>query len=125
MGNLLYEEESFAIRGACYEVHNEKGSGFLESVYQECLEKELGMQGIAFVAQQELRLTYKGEELEQTFRPDILCYGKIVVELKAVTRLTDKHRSQVMNYLKATGMRLGFLVNFAAHPKVEIVRIVM
>ncbi|MBX3176995.1 MAG: GxxExxY protein [Candidatus Hydrogenedentes bacterium] len=125
MGDLIYEAESYAIRGACYEVHNEKGSGFVESVYQECLEKELRMQGIPFVAQVELRLTYKGEDLDQTFKPDLLIYDKIVVELKAVEALTSKHRAQVMNYLKATGMKLAFLVNFSAHPKVEIVRIVL
>ena len=125
MTSLIYEAESFAIRGACYEVHNEKGSGFVESVYQECLEKEFRMQGISFASQVELTLTYKGEELDQTFKPDLLVYDKIVVELKAVDALTDKHRAQVMNYLKATGMKLGFLVNFAAHPKVDIVRIVL
>ena len=125
MSNLIYEQESFAIRGACFEVHNEKGSGFAESVYQECLEKELRLQGIAFVAQPELSLTYKGEALEQRFKPDLICYDSIIVELKAVESLTNKHRAQVMNYLSATGMKLGFLVNFAAHPKVEIVRIVL
>lgn len=125
MGNLIYEAESYAIRGACYEVHNEKGSGFVEPVYQECLEKELRLQGIPFVAQAELKLTYKGEELKQIFKPDLLVYGKIVVELKAVEALTDKHRAQIMNYLNATGMTLGFLVNFAAHPKVDIIRIVL
>lgn len=125
MGSLIFETESYAIRGAFHEVHNEKGFGFLESVYQECLEKELRLQGIPFVAQIELKLAYKGEELDQTFKPDLLVYGKIVVELKAVDALTDKHRAQVMNYLKASGMKLGFLVNFASHPKAEIVRIVL
>lgn len=125
MGNLFYEAESFAIRGACYEVHNEKGSGFFESVYEECLEKEMRLQGIPFRAQPELRLDYKGEVLEQKYKPDLICYERIIVELKTVEFLTDKHRGQVMNYLKATGMKLGFLVNFAAHPKVEIIRIVL
>jgi GxxExxY protein len=125
MGSLIFEAESFAIRGACFEVHNEKGSGFLESVYQECLEKEFRLQGISFDAQPELRLMYKGEPLEQTFKPDFVCFGEIIVELKAVERLADKHRAQVMNYLNATGMKLGLLVNFAAHPKVEIERIVV
>ncbi len=125
MGNLIYEQESFAIRGACFEVHNEKGSGFLESVYQECLELEFRLQGIPFVAQPELQLMYKGVALEQKFRPDLVCYGGIIVELKAVEELTDQHRAQLLNYLHATGMKLGFLVNFAAHPKVDIVRIVL
>lgn len=125
MGNLIYEAESFAIRGACIEVHNEKGSGFLESIYQECLEKELRLQGLPFAAQPALGLTYKGEPLEQTFKPDLVCFGKITVELKVVERLIDKHRAQVLNYLHASGMKLGFLVNFAGHPKVEIERIVL
>ncbi len=125
MGNLLFESESFAIRGACYEVHNEKGSGFFESVYQECLEKEMRLQGIPFRTQPELMLDYKGENLTQRYKPDFICYEKIIVELKTVECLTDKHRGQVMNYLKATGMKLGSLVNFSAHPKVEIVRIIL
>lgn len=125
MSNLILEQESFVIRGACYEVHNEKGSGFLESVYQECLELELRLQGIPFVAQPELQLSYKGQPLEQKFRPDLVCFQQIIVELKAVEKLTDQHRAQLLNYLQATGMKLGFLVNFAAHPKVEIVRIVL
>lgn len=125
MGELIYEKESFAIRGACFEVHNEKGSGFLESIYQECLEKEMRIQGIPFETQPKLGLAYKGEPLEQSLRPDLVCYEKIIVELKAVDKLTDKHRAQVFNYLAATKMRLGFLVNFAAHPQLEIVRIVV
>ena len=125
MGDLIYEAESFAIRGACFEVHNEKGSGFAESVYQECLEKELRLQGIPFFAQPELRLTYKGQALAQTFKPDLVCFEKVILELKTVDVLTDKHRAQLMNYLHATGMKLGFLINFAAHPKVEIVRMVV
>jgi len=125
MGNLIYESESYRLRGAMYEVHTEKGSGFLESVYQECLEKEFRLQGIPFVAQPELKLTYKGEELEQTFKPDFVCFSKIIIELKAVEKLTDKHRAQVHNYLNATGTKLGLLVNFAAYPKLEVVRIVI
>ncbi len=123
MDELLYEKESFIIRGACYEVHNEKGSGFLESIYQECLEKEMRNQRIPFETQPKLGLDYKGEPLEQSLRPDLECYGKIIVELKAVDKLNEKHRAQVFNYLAATKMRLGLLVNFAAHPKLEIVRI--
>ena len=125
MGKLIYESESYVIRGACYEVHKEKGSGFWESVYQECMEIELRLQGIPFLAQPELELSYKGEHLESKFKPDLIVFGKIVVELKALETLTEKHQSQVMNYLKATGMSLGFLVNFGAHPKVDIVRIVL
>jgi len=122
VGKLLLEDETYAIRGACFEVYKEKGSGFLEGVYQECLELELGIQGITFVARPELRLTYKGVLLAQTYIPDLIVFEKVIVELKAVRELTDQHRAQVLNYLKSTGMQVGLLVNFGHFPKVEIER---
>lgn len=122
---LLFKEESYLIIGACFEVCKEKGNGFVEPVYQECLELEFGMQKIPFSAQSTLRLTYKGAELKQRYIPDFLCYDKIIVELKAVKQLTDEHRAQVLNYLKATGLRLGLLVNFGHYPKVEYERIIL
>ena len=125
MGQLLYEEESFAIRGAVFEVYREMGSGFLEPVYQECLEKEFQRRNIAYLAQQELRLTYKEEVLEQTYKPDFICFEKIIVELKAVREIAPEHKAQLINYLKATRLKLGFLVNFGSHPKVEIERMVL
>jgi GxxExxY protein len=124
MTNLKFEEESYLIRGAVFEVYREMGCGFLEAVYQECLEKEMRMQGIPFVARQELILHYKGDRLEQTYRPDFICCGHIIVELKAVKELAVEHRAQVHNYLKATGIELGLLVNFSHYPKAEIERIV-
>jgi len=124
MTDLKFEEESYRIRGAVFEVYREMGCGFLEPVYQECLEKELGRQGIPFVAQRELILHYKGDRLEQTYKPDFICFERIIVELKAVKELANEHRAQVHNYLKATGLELGLLVNFGHHPKVEIERIV-
>ena len=120
---LIYPEESFAIRGALFEVYKEKGAGFLEPVYQECLEKELRLRGLPFVAQQELKLSYKGETLQQTYKPDIICYGQIILELKAVKAIAPEHQAQLLNYLKATGLRLGLIVNFGHHPKVEIQRL--
>jgi GxxExxY protein len=123
--NIIYKVESFEIMGACFEVYKEKGSGFLESVYQECLEIELGEREIPFKAQPELVLTYKGRTLKGKFKADFVCYDKIVVELKAVTALTDEHRAQVHNYLRATGMKLGLLVNFGHYPKLEYERIVL
>lgn len=101
------------------------GFGFFEAVYQECLEKELWRRGIPFIAQQELKLSYKGEELKQFYKPDLICYGKIIVELKALRELTGEHHSQVLNYLKSTGMRLGLLVNFGCHQKAAVERIVL
>lgn len=124
MAELIYPEESYKIVGACFEVYNDKGGGFLEPVYQECMEIELGLQGIPWRAQSPLALSYKGHLLKQNYRPDFVCYDKIIVELKAVERLTDEHVSQVLNYLNATGFELGLLVNFGAHPKLEYKRIV-
>lgn len=125
MTDVLYREESYRIMGACFEVYREKGCGFLEAVFQECLELELADQGLAFVAQPKLSLAYKGRPLKQTYTPDFICFEKIIVEIKAVSALTDEHRAQVHNYLRATGHRLGLLVNFGHYPKIESERIVL
>ncbi|RQW86065.1 MAG: GxxExxY protein [Geobacter sp.] len=101
------------------------GCGFLEAVYQECLEKELSQRGIPFVAQHELQLRYKGEPLKQTYKPDLICFDSIVVELKALSAITGEHKAQVLNYLKATGMKLGLLVNFGCHPKAIVERLIL
>lgn len=122
---ILFKDECYAIQGAVFEVYREMGCGFLEAVYQECLEKEMAIRSIPFVSQQELKLNYKGEPLRQTYKPDIICYGNIVVELKALSSTTGEHKAQVLNYLKATGMRLGLLVNFGCHPKATVERIVL
>ena len=120
---LILEKETFAIRGACFEVYKEKGYGFVEAVYQECLELEFSLQGILFVPQPRLELAYKGRKLRSEFQPDFICFSQVVVELKAVKELAGEHRAQVHNYLKATGHRVGLLVNFGHHPGVEIERI--
>ena len=121
---LLYKEEAYRIIGACFEVYNEKGCGFVEPVYQECLELELGLQSIPLVPQVELPLFYKGRPLIQKYKPDFVCYAQIIVELKAVANLLDEHRAQVHNYLKATGYRLALLVNFCSFPDLYFERIV-
>jgi len=122
---LKYKEESFQIRGAVFEVYTEMGCGFLEAVYQECLARELQRSQIPFRAQADLRIEYKGEMLDQFYRPDFICFEKIIVEIKAVKALQDQHRAQVFNYLKATGHKLGLLINFGHYPKAEIERIVL
>src|SRR5262245_19912122 len=122
MENLLYAEETYAIRGAVFEVYREMGWGFLEPVYQECLQNEFKRRNVPCVPQQELRLTYKGDFLVQTYKPDFVCYEKIVLELKAVREIAPEHEAQLLNYLKATGLKLGLLVNFASQPEVEIIR---
>ena len=125
MGKLLMEDESYVIRGVVYEVYREMGCGFLEAVYQECMEKELARQKVPFESQKELRLTFKGEPLKQTYKPDFICYGKIIVEIKAVKQLTADFRAQLVNYLKGTKFQLGFLVNFGSYPKATIERFVL
>ena len=121
---LIFKEESYAIMGACFEVYKEKGCGFLEAVYQECLALEFGFRGIPFLSQQELKLAYKGHSLIQTYKPDFLCFEKVIVEIKAVSELSDEHRVQVHNYLKGTGLRLGLLINFGHYPKLQSQRII-
>jgi GxxExxY protein len=123
MEDFPHKEETYKIIGACFEVYKEKGCGFLEAVYQECLEMEFGLQGIAFAAKQPLSLKYKGRPLQQTYQPDFLCFGKIVVEIKAVSTLVDEHRAQVINYLHATGCEVGLLVSFGHYPKIEFERL--
>ena len=125
MPEIIFKEESYRIIGACFEVYKEMGCGFLEPVYQECLEIELTLQSIDFKSQAELKLSYKGRLLSSKYIPDFVLYDKIVVEIKAAKELTDAHRAQVHNYLKATGYRLGLLVNFGHFPKLEYERIVL
>jgi len=121
---IILKEESYKIVGACFEVYNAMGCGFLEAVYQECLEIEFSKQTIPFKAQAPLELSYKGQVLEQKYIPDFICFEKVIVEIKALKALSDEHRAQVHNYLKATGYRLGLLVNFGQHTKLEYERIV-
>ena len=111
---LLYPEESYRISGAIYEVHKLLGPGLLEKVYQEALEKEFKLQGIPYEREKSFSIVYKGEELEQKYIADFVCYDKIVVELKAVEDLLPIHTAQVINYLSITGYKLGLLVNFNA-----------
>ena len=123
--DIIYKEESYRVMGACFEVYKRKGCGFLEAVYQECLEIELQYQKIPLSAQKELSLTYRDVELKQKYKADVICFDKILIELKAVSKLANEHRAQVLNYLNATNLKLGLLVNFGHHPKLEYERIVM
>lgn len=122
--DIIHKEESYRIMGACFEVYKEKGCGFLEPVYQECMEIELSLRGIPFVAQKHIVLDYKGQILKQEYKPDLVCFDLVIVELKAASAINDEHRAQVHNYLKATGLRLGLLVNFGHYPLLEYERIV-
>ena len=125
MGELVYKDEAYRLVGACLTVYKDKGHGFVEPVYQECMEIELAHCGIPYESQQELELSYRGKPLKHKYIPDFLCYGKIIVELKAVKEITDEHKAQVMNYLKASGLQLGLLINFGHYPGLQWQRIVM
>ena len=116
---LIRKEESYAIVGACMAVYKDKGCGFLEPVYHECLTIELELRGIPFISKPLQTLQYRGRTLIQTFAPDFLCYDKIILEIKAASVLVDEHRAQVLNYLSATGGELALLVNFGHYPRLE------
>lgn len=124
MTDLIYKKESYAIVGACFEVYNNKGCGFLEPVYQECLAIEFDHLKIPAISKPVLTLEYRDQVLTQAYQADFVCYQKIIVELKAVANLCDEHRAQVLNYLNATGFELGLLINFGHHPKLEYERMV-
>ena len=121
---LIYETESYAIRGAIFEVYSILGSGYLEEVYQNALEEEFTLRGIPFEAKRRIDVIYKGRNCGNYYTPDFICYDKIIVEIKAVESIHEKHKAQLMNYLKATGYKVGFLVNFGSYPKVSIYRVV-
>ncbi|HKB58034.1 MAG TPA: GxxExxY protein [Lacunisphaera sp.] len=125
MNALINEKETYDILGACFEVYKEKGCGFLEAVYQECLEIEFGLRALPARSLVTLPLAYKGRKLKKAYEADFICYDQILVELKAVSALTDEHRAQVQNYLHATGLKVALLVNFGHFPKVEHERYVL
>jgi GxxExxY protein len=123
MAKLILKDEAYAIVGAAMEVHKDKGFGFLEAVYQECMEMELEAQRVPAVPLQEMPIFYKGRKLKKTYIADFVAYGKIIVELKALDKLTPREEAQVLNYLKATGFEVGILINFGG-PSLEFKRIV-
>ena len=115
-------KEAYEIQGAVFEVYRSLGAGFLEAVYQESLGIALNARLLPFVSQPPLRLQYKGRALRQTYAPDFICFETVVIELKAVNTLAPEHRAQTFNYLRASGLRLGLLVNFGSTPGVQIER---
>ena len=122
---LLFREETYRIMGACMAVHKDKGNGFAEPVYQDALEIEFELNGLTFDSQRNYQIHYRGRPLKHSYTPDLLCFDRIIVELKAAKALTDEHRAQLMNYLKVTGLQLGLLVNFGSYPRLEWERIVL
>jgi GxxExxY protein len=125
MAELLYKDEVYAIVGAAMDVYNQLGSGFGEAVYQDAMEIEVELRKISNNAQQDIFVYYKGQQLKSFFKPDLICYEKVVVELKALDRLTSREESQVLNYLKATGLPVGLLINFGGDRDLEWKRIVL
>jgi GxxExxY protein len=124
MDELVLREEVYAIVGAAIEVHRELGTGFLEAVYQEAMERELALRGISFEAQRELVIHYRGRPQSKIYVCDLLCFDRVLVELKAMDRLTGREEAQLINYLKAAGLPVGLLINFGAHGKLEWRRLV-
>ena len=120
--NFLYKDESYNILGAAFEVYKEMGSGFLEAVYQECMERELILRQIPFESQKRLQLLYKNQPLATQYVPDLICYGKIIIEIKALKAIKPEHEAQLINYLKSTSIKLGLIVNFGSPRKAEILR---
>ncbi len=124
MAELILKDEVYAIIGAAIEVHRVLGRGFLEAVYQEALHIELSNRSIPFESQKRLRIEYKGTPLRANYLADLVCYDQIIVELKALDHLSGREEAQIINYLKATGMRVGLLINFGSSGKLEWKRFV-
>jgi GxxExxY protein len=122
--DLLYKDEVYAIVGAAMEVYNNLGSGFLEAVYQEAMEIETASRKIPALSEQKLFIDYKGIPLKKFYEADLICYEKIIVEIKALDKLTSREEAQLLNYLKATEMRVGILINFGAHQNLEWKRMI-
>ncbi|MEW5947063.1 MAG: GxxExxY protein [bacterium] len=124
MTELLFKDEVYRIIGAAIDVHRELGPGFLEAVYQDAMQFELDMRRIPYESQSPVTVYYKGRKLKKEYYADLLCFGAIIVELKAIERLTERDHAQLLNYLKATGMKVGVLINFGAHGELEWKRFV-
>jgi GxxExxY protein len=122
-GSIVLKDESFRVLGACFQVYKAKGCGFQEAVYQECLRIELSLQQIPFLEKPTIELEYKGVKLSSTYVPDFICFGSIIVELKALPKLLKENDAQLLNYLRATGKPLGILANFGHYPLLEHRRI--
>ena len=110
----MRDERTYKIIGAAMEVHKELGCGFLEGVYQEALAREFKIQGIPYMSQPVIEIKYKGQSLNKTYQPDFVCFDEIITEIKAIANLTGSEEAQLINYLKATGLKVGLLINFGA-----------
>jgi GxxExxY protein len=109
---VRHQKFSYKVIGACFEVHRQLGCGFLEGVYQEALKHELNLRKVPFIKEKKININYKGKILDKYYYADFICYDAILIELKALSSLNSNHESQVMNYLKATSLNIGLLINF-------------
>lgn len=119
VADLLLKDEVYAVIGAAMAVHGELGSGFAEAIYQESMEIELQLRGIPFLPQAPLRISYKGRVLEKFYVADLVCFGSVLVEIKALSQMSGTEESQILNYLKATGLRVGLLINFGDQGRLD------
>lgn len=120
---LVCKDLSFQVLAAVFEVHNTLGPGFLEAVYEKALLKELHIRGIQAESQKEVRIQYKGYDVG-VYYPDLVVEDQVILELKTVDKITGLHEAQLLHYLKATGMKLGIVINFAAE-RVQYKRLVL
>lgn len=124
-GKNLYSKEGYKLMAAAFEVHNEQGGGLLEEIYQECLEIELESRELPFTPRQELAIFYKGRELRKRYIPDLILFGEVVVELKALSALAPEHDAQLLNYMRISKKPVGYLINFGPMDEVEWKRFVL
>jgi GxxExxY protein len=111
---MMSDDRTYQIIGAAMEVHRELGCGFLEAVYQEALEREFEARALPYRSQPLIQISYKGCVLSKTYQADFICYGDVIVEIKALNKLSGTEQGQIINYLKATGYKTGLLINFGA-----------
>lgn len=121
----IYKDEGYKLMGAAFEVYNDRGYGLAEEIYQECIEIELELRGISFSSKQELNCFYKGRALKKRYIPDLLVFGCLVAELKAVAQLLPEHEAQLHNYLRLTRQPVGYLINFGKRGGLEWKRIIL
>jgi GxxExxY protein len=121
---IFFKNECYEIYGCIYTVYTKLGIGFLEAVYQEALEIELSRKNILFISQRQMEIIYDGIPLKNKYIADLVCYEKIIIELKSVSKINNQHKAQLMNYMTVSDYKLGLLVNFNYYPKAEIVRLV-
>jgi len=125
MKSGIYKQEGYVFMAAAFEVYNDRGYGMAEEIYQECLELELELRGIAFQSKAEMRCFYKGRELKNRYIPDLFIFGQLVVELKAVTELLPEHEAQLFNYMRIARRPVGYLVNFGHKGTLEWKRLIL